>query len=565
MKNTFALPSIRGLDVIRGSKDQSIAKPRLWPALFSSLLLWLCFFPVNWGWLAWVSLVPLLILVRSDARPRRIYFTAWLVGLAFFVPALQWMRVADPMMYVTWIALAVYVALYFPAAVFFTRLLDRHTRMPLLIGFPAAWTALEFARAYALGGFAWYYMAHTQHDVLPLIQISDIGGSYLVSFLIVAVNAFVFQCLSSRFPGMFSPSPKKERPGVRTLAWRATILAITFAAVLSYGYWRLSETTSQPGPTVALIQGSLPQQIRNAAGSPDAAERYVNLMLEHYDRLCDEASHESAELIVWPETSFLYGWSEISRALPENKIPPAWQEMKSRVKRRGETIAARWKTNVLLGVNETDLGSDLREHRYNTAILVDRTGGRAGRYDKMHRVPFGEYVPLRDYIPWLEKFAPYDFDYSIVAGKKWTRFPLGSQRFGVLICYEDTDAALARRYATTDADGPPVDFLVNISNDGWFDGTSEHDEHLAICRFRAIECRRSVVRAVNMGISAIIDSNGRIRALPGPDWGGSKKVAAVLTGTVPIDSRNSNYARFGDWFAWLCWALVGFGAIRCAF
>jgi apolipoprotein N-acyltransferase len=101
--------------------------------------------------------------------------------------------------------------------------------------------------------------------------------------------------------------------------------------------------------------------------------------------------------------------------------------------------------------------------------------------------------------------------------------------------------------------------LLNISNDGWFDGTSEHDQHLAICRFRAIECRRAVARAVNMGISAVIDGNGRVVALPGPTWAQSKKMAAVLTATIPIDARSSLYARWGDWLPWACWITIGGG------
>jgi apolipoprotein N-acyltransferase len=127
----------------------------------------------------------------------------------------------------------------------------------------------------------------------------------------------------------------------------------------------------------------------------------------------------------------------------------------------------------------------------------------------------------------------------------------------VLICYEDSVAALARQYVRQSPDGPPVDFLINISNDGWFNGTSEHEEHLAVCRFRAVECRRTVVRAVNMGISAVIDGNGAVVALPGPSWAESKKVAGVVVADVPLDNRTSLYARWGDWLPCCCWAVVG--------
>jgi apolipoprotein N-acyltransferase len=131
----------------------------------------------------------------------------------------------------------------------------------------------------------------------------------------------------------------------------------------------------------------------------------------------------------------------------------------------------------------------------------------------------------------------------------------------VIICYEDTDPDLARRYSLPEDGAPAADFLVNISNDGWFCGTSEHEEHLAICRFRAIETRRSLARAVNMGVSAVIDGDGRVVALPGPTWAESKKVSAVLTAAVPIDERMSLYSRWGDWLPWSCLGVVALGLV----
>jgi apolipoprotein N-acyltransferase len=185
----------------------------------------------------------------------------------------------------------------------------------------------------------------------------------------------------------------------------------------------------------------------------------------------------------------------------------------------------------------------------------------------------------------MERFAPYDFDYSINAGDQLTRFPLGEYHFGVLICYEDTYTDLAREYVYPNGREVPVDFLLSISNDGWFDGTSEHDEHLAMCRFRAIESRRAVARAVNMGISAIVDSSGRVlhvtqvnsgrgqlgevwrvddrsgASWPTDEWHRLKKVAAVLEGQLPLDRRSSVYARFGEWLPALCGVITSLGIV----
>ncbi len=207
-----------------------------------------------------------------------------------------------------------------------------------------------------------------------------------------------------------------------------------------------------------------------------------------------------------------------------------------------------------------------------------------GRYDKMHLVPFGEYVPLENTLPFMAWFTPYEKEYACRPGEKWTRFPLAARdgrnfTFGCLICYEDSDPYLARQYVKSE----PVDFLVNISNDGWFDGTEEHEQHLAICRFRAVEARRAVVRSVNMGVSAVIDPDGRVVALPRlatrekdkvtgeervvlaehqqPGWTESKKVDGVVTAVVPLDARGSLYASLGDWVPAVCWAVALGGVI----
>jgi len=229
-------------------------------------------------------------------------------------------------------------------------------------------------------------------------------------------------------------------------------------------------------------------------------------------------------------------------------------------------------------------GQKQLDRRYNSALLVRADGTVGGRYYKIHRVPFGEFVPFREELPWMDMFNPYGYDFSVHAGESWARLPLGKYHFGVLICYEDTDPTLARTYSLEHQDGPAADFLVNISNDGWFDGTSEHDEHLAICRFRAIESRRAVARSVNMGISALVDGNGKVlkpevvasRAnvplweikdscggpgLPLSEWHRFKKVQGVLTATIPIDTRTSWYARWGDWLPWTCWVLVAAGLL----
>jgi apolipoprotein N-acyltransferase len=573
----------------------------------SAGLLWACYFPLAWGGLAWLALVPLLFLVRATLHPFKIFLIAWFAGLAFYLPALQWLRVADDRMYFTWIFLAFCCSLYLPLAIFLVRFLERRcSAVPLLISFPMVWVALEFFRANFMGGFAtrflghhlhdfpggfsWYSLGHSQHQFLPLIQIADLGGVYVVSFLVAMSNVLLFEVV-------FSLALVRDwfRPGGKAL-WTKRALLVQgllflglFVFTLAYGAYRLGQQAMTPGPRVALIQGNLDQRLRNHASSPDPRQRQAaaERLFCHFLYLSDVAAGARPDLIVWPETSAVQEWWE---------CPPGQPGKPAR--KFGLGTAHRFGSNILFGMNATVIqesegdGNRQRRHRYNSAVLIDRQGKYAGRYDKIHRVPMGEYVPFRQSLPWLNHFAPYDFDYSVSPGKEFTRFHLSTRSgkeytFGVVICYEDTDPDIARPYGGGDG-APPADFILNISNDGWFDGSSEHDEHLAICRFRAIETRRSVARAVNMGISAVIDSNGRVlqpedrpvprdvkvsgmRAwqitpeefshpgLPVSRWSEFKKVPGVLLACIPIDSRTSLYAHWGDWPAWTCWGglLVG--------
>jgi apolipoprotein N-acyltransferase len=585
-------------------------------SLASAGLLYLCYFPVAWGWIGWVALVPLLGLVRSPVRPRTIYLSAWCGGLAFYVPVLQWMRVADPRMYYTWAVLALYIAVYFPLGLWLLRFLERGTRLPLLLTLPMTWTALEYLRSHLFTGFSWYLLAHTQHDFLPLIQVADLTGAYGVSFLVAAVNALVFETLWARpwfrrLCGQPTATPR-WRPAALLVQGMAVLLVLM--ATLAYGAFRLGEDTSSPGPRVALAQGSVPQQIRNDASDPDREQSKKEdeaILIQCY-YLPTMAMCYQPDLVIWPETSFFPSYYEVKNE-QRDAVPREWRKMHEESKELVRSIVRQWKTASLLGLNAFILEPGNRQRHYNSALLVGPKSVVGGRYDKIHRVPFGEYVPMVDWLPFLQRFTPYDYSYVVAEGQSYTRFPLGSHgegkeerprfTFGVVICYEDTVPSVTTPYGGSDGE-PPVDFLVNISNDGWFDGTSEHEQHLAICRFRAIECRRSVARSVNMGISAVIDSNGRVlqpiqlprpdqfgllnvmpfagplaglpwwslcsngaeprvwtipadaRELPVSEWWRFKKVAGVLVGTIPIDRRGSLYARWGDWLPRTCWGVL---------
>jgi apolipoprotein N-acyltransferase len=554
--------------------------------LASAALLYLSFFPVAWGWLGWVALVPWLCLVRLPGHPRGLYVSAWLGALTFYFPVLQWARVADPRMYATWAFLAVGCSAYLVAALALLRRLDRRTRLPLTVTLPVVWVAVEYLRwgvagGFASlvtgshqhdypGGFAWYQLGHTQHDFLEAIQIADLGGAYAVSFVVALANAALFEILYVR--DWFRRAFLGDAPArfSRSAVWlNVAVTGCVVGAALGYGAYRLGEETTRPGPKVAFVQCNVDQRLRNVAFAGDRATRDEarRSVRDHFRDLIRQSSSHRPDLIVTPETSYPGSWTELAPGLPSMVC-----------RQLGQDISAACRAPVLLGMNAYVVGLDGVERAYNSAVLLDGGGAWRGRYDKVHRVPFGEYIPLRRAMPWLGGLAPYDFDYAVEPGEAFTRFTLPGDdpvTFGVMICYEDTDPAMARPYVAEQT----VDFLLNISNDGWFDGTSEHDQHLAQCRFRAVETRRSVGRAVNMGISALVDPNGRVLApdlvpnddeaappvwvvpdgaasLPVSRWAEYKKVAGVLVGRVPIDGRASRYARLGDVFAMGCAALL---------
>ncbi|MCS6866820.1 MAG: apolipoprotein N-acyltransferase [Gemmataceae bacterium] len=577
-------------------------KPRVFlPAVVSAVLLWAAFFPLNLGPLAFVALVPWLTLVRAPVGHCRRYSAAYLGGVVFFTLATQWVRVAHPMMYLSWLGLALVMPLFWLGALVIIRALDRRG-LPLALAVPVGWVALEYARmhfptgfpflalvgAYQMIGFGWYFLGYTQHEFLPLAQIADCGGVYAVSWVVAAINgALTDMALRSdavrkwlRWPTAAddaaratedSTEPQSHQPGSRpalTVAlpqrpprWvvNGSLVGsvVLLLASVAYGTMRLAHAPFAAGPRVAAIQGNVPQGEKMARGGT---------LQQQYSRVFAAAYRLTPDLIIWPETCYWEDWFERAAGINPDEVPPRVRRL---IDEADWQFRRRWSVAILYGLNGHEWDGE-KLWKYNSALLVGPDIPEPLRYDKMHLVPFGEYVPLGEQLPFMKIFTPYKHDYSCRPGQRWTRFPLrtptgSSFTFGCLICYEDSDTYLARQYVARE----PVDFLVNISNDGWFDGTEEHEQHLAICRFRAIETRRAVVRSVNMGISAVIDPDGRVIAWPHPvdshgrlsdhqptPWSGSKSMEGVVLAQVPIDTRVSYYAAWGDWVPALCWALA---------
>jgi apolipoprotein N-acyltransferase len=557
-------------------------------SLLSGLLLWLSFTPVSASPLAWLAPVPLLLLVRIEERTRWMYAAVYFGGLVSQLAMLQWMRLGDPTMYIAWSALSIYLALYSIAFVAIARVAVHRWAMPLVVAAPVVWVGLEYLKATLLTGFAWYFLGHSQYRWLELIQISDLVGAYGVSFVIVMSAAALTLTIPHSWLIRMRLVLASTGPTVASGLTLSHLIQISatlavFVSVLGYGYLRRSQADFKPGPRVALIQGNFVASLREEQVDPK------DIYLTHL-RLNARAVREQAQFIVWPESMFPWPLLKIAGEMTDEQLrelapmidPPNWRD--TTVSSELITESQRANAALIYGIHAAEANQD-GLHQHNSAVFVTPAKGVTGQYDKMHLVPFGEYIPLTETIPLLRIFSPYRGSDGLEAGKSPQIFEHAGYRIAPIICFEDTVPHLVRDVVSAGSDGDrskSVDLLVNLTNDGWFHGSSELDQHLITASFRAVECRTPLVRAVNTGISAVIDGDGAIRepeifvdgdarlnrgspprtTTRDPKTGAwHKQLNAAIIDTVPLDSRRSLYVRYGDWFAMVCAATTVFVAM----
>ncbi|BCR05218.1 apolipoprotein N-acyltransferase [Desulfuromonas versatilis] len=472
-------------------------------ALASGLVLALSFPRIDLAAVAWVGLVPLFLVM--ERRPFRSGFVA---GVGFFGLVLYWLnivmttygRLHPVFSVVAYLLLVAYLALFFGAATWAACRLRQHLGLSAVLTLPVLWVALEFLRSFFLSGFPWATLGYSQQSVLSMIQSADLFGVYGISFLLVLVNAVLAECLR-----------RKEAGRVRALPWAGLIAcALLFAANLGYGYWRLGQDLDGRAQTLetALVQGNIDQSIKwDPTNQRRTVDTYRELSLEAH-------AATAAELIIWPEsaTPFYYqDGGELAEAV---------------------TGTARQTGAFLLFGSPAYEVVNRQYHYLNSAFLLSGQGQALGRSDKVHLVPFGEYVPLGRYLPFIDKLVVGIGDFS---PGTVSPLPLNGHRAGVLVCFEGIFPELARDYVRKGSD-----FLINITNDAWFGRSSAPYQHLAMTRFRAIENRIWVARAANTGISAFIAPSGAI-STQSPIF-----QTLYLEGKVGLGAGGSLYARIGD-------------------
>ena len=512
-------------------------------AAAGAVLLWAALPPADLWPLGWLAPIPWILLIRRKDLPgRRPYRAMWLVGFLFWMAAMYWLCLPHWSTSIGWLALSLYQAFYLPVFVGLSRVAVHRLRVSAIVAAPVVWTGLELARAHLLTGITMANLGHTQYRWIELIQISDLVGAYGVSFVVM----FAAACLGRMFPAGSG----------RWAAWPALPLAGMLAAVLGYGYWRTSVTPSEPIARIALVQEKIDISFKaDPEMSNEIHRRYRDLSEEAVRR---HGTPRRPDLIVWPETMFRHSLILYDR---DAHAPPDWKGTEAEFRealvqhaaKNQEAMAGlarQLRTAILLGVDTVDFSAE-GEKDFNSAVMVSASGELVGRYDKMHLVLFGEYVPFAQYWPWLRRFTPLPVNNT--PGARPAAFdvssPAGTLRISPSICYENVLPQVIRRQIRLLAhEGREPDVLVNLTNDGWFWGSSELDMHLVCAVFRAVEFRKPFLIAANTGLSAWIDGNGRIL-----DQGPRREKGIILAEVGP-DPRASWYLRIGDWPAGCCLA-----------
>ncbi len=516
--------------------------------------------PIGLSAFAWFAYVPFIFACSPRVRFKTLIISAYIVSLCYWLVNLYWIY---PVTIVGWIAFCAYTALLWPllaAAIRFCRA----KRLPLFLTAAILIVGAERLQGFVLGGFLWRHLSHSQYENIILIQIADIFGAAGLSLLIAIVNAlFADLLIASYYKKLFT---------IRVLL-KLVLVTAALAATFFYGKWRIEQSDKiiEYGPLVAALQSNIPQSVKSSDSDEINEQTFTGLLQES-----NKIANAKPLLIVWPET--------VVPALLDERILRVI-EPSSTHKQFDLRLREHAKDNAYLLVGASggkpkfigNLEIQGLAARYNSAFLYTPQASKAyQQYNKIHLVPFGEFVPFKKKMPWLYdflmKFTPYDYDYSLDAGDEYTVFEIEKPgqdnkiyKFSVMICYEDTVPDIARKFTFDEKGQKQIDWLINISNDGWFVKfendkvypSTELAQHAAICVFRAVENRIAVLRSVNTGISCLIDSAGRIKN--GFASGNLPQEAmnrTAMTGwfadKMPIDKRVTFYSKYGNRLDFCC-------------
>ncbi len=491
--------------------------------IFSGCLWFLACTPHDLWLLAWVAMVPALFVLDRCSTARRAGFYCWISGAVTTAGGFYWMiellrrfagmdLASSVLIYALFCAYQGIISLLFGIVVYTLR---RRTRLPMILLAPLVIVPCElivplifpFHHAIML---AWHPIT---------IQIADLAGPLGVTALLFVINGAVYDVLTDR-----------------AQRWKSAMAgALILAAVLLYGLVRMRQfdaaAASAPKLAVGVVQPNVAYDEKGLK-HPELAASQLRDLQEQSRQL----EKSGAQLIVWNESSYPYSLpSDLKSDFPETdprRIRPGFS------------------TPTVIGALTR---SPDRSILHNSALLIDRQGNIAGRYDKMRLLAFGETIPAVDTFPWLRDLVPTGFG-DFTPGKEANSLPLqipglGDLRLGAIICYEDILPELLRQVGEKHPH-----LMINLTNDTWFGEKAEPWQHLALAVFGSVEERTSMVRAVNSGVSAFIDPNGRVvQQTYAVDPFIHPHAATSSLAIMPVvEGGHTVYARVGNLFAYLC-------------
>ncbi len=501
-------------------ETKTIAVSNIFFALLCGVFFFLSFPKYGWGLIAWIAFVPLFFALRNVDTLLRAMLLGWIAGVVSFIGIFYWivwvlvnygylpLYLSLMIMLLLVFYLSIYFALFAAGIVYFRK------KVPLFIIAPVLWVCLEYVKSKLFTGVPWENLGHSQINNFYFIQLADITGVFGLSFLVMLLNVAIFEII-------------KKKSG-KSFALAAAIF-ILWSCVYVYGILRVNDidqaVKNSPAKEVFLIQGNIDQAIK-------WKESFQNETFRIHEELSLRSLENKGGLIVWPETAVTANFQD------ENNVRRRIREMSVKT--------GNW---FLFGSISYKAGEGKKDY-FNSAYLISPEGIVSGRYDKVHLVPYGEYVPMKTIFPFVRSLAAGIGDFT--EGKGWVPLQSDLGKIGVMICYEGIFPEAGRAYKKAG-----TELLVNITNDAWFGSTSAPYQHLSMSIFRAVETRMFFVRAANTGISAIVDPTGKIIVQSRL----SEKDS--IHGRVQLIQMASFYAKYGDWLAVTCFIILTIIFLSC--
>ncbi|MFC1550498.1 apolipoprotein N-acyltransferase [Candidatus Neomarinimicrobiota bacterium] len=475
-------------------------------SVISGLLIGLAYPPLPFGFFAWFGIVPLLILFQQASAGQGFRF-GFLASITANLISLYWIGFNSGAGFVvvllSLIGAVLYLAIFWGIFGFILTWVLKNSRIGIICA-PLLWVIMEYLRSIGPLGFPWVDLALTQTNYLPLIQLAEVTGPSGIAFWIITLNICFLVFLDQ--------TSNRKRS--------ASIILILIFIVSFYGYQRINSVEASINPDISVV---VTQPNINPNDKWDRSNRKQVFSTMH--SLLDSAITLQPDLILWPESAVpaILRTSIVSRRPYHEKV------ISSNIP-------------LLAGTVDRITDDQGNRHYFNGSIFLN-TDNSVNMYHKIHLVPFAEYIPLSEKFPKLKElnFGQGNF----LPGKEFTLFNLDSVKFSNIICYESSIPNLVRKFVKMGAQ-----FLTIESNDGWLGSTSGPYQHFALCKLRAIENRIAIARSANTGISGVIFPSGKVvEKIPL----GEKN---IIFSHLPLSGKLSFYTKFGNYFAWICTAVM---------